>query len=78
DVDTVALLGGDEFIVLLPGLLQPCDAQSIANKLLACFITPFEAGEHELYISPIIGSFVLPTDGNDVATLAKNADAAMY
>ncbi|WP_183152960.1 bifunctional diguanylate cyclase/phosphodiesterase [Pseudomonas caricapapayae] len=78
DVDTVARLGGDEFIVLLPGLLQPSDAQSIANKLLACFNTPFEAGEHELYISPSIGSCVFPTDGNDVATLVKNADAAMY
>ncbi|KWS51956.1 bifunctional diguanylate cyclase/phosphodiesterase [Pseudomonas amygdali] len=78
DVDTVARLGGDEFIVLLPGLLQPSDAQAIANKLLACFNTPFEAGEHELYISPSIGSCVFPTDGTDVATLVKNADAAMY
>ncbi|EGH12569.1 MULTISPECIES: EAL and GGDEF domain-containing protein [Pseudomonas syringae group] len=78
DIDTVARLGGDEFIVLLPGLLQPGDAKAIANKLLACFSTPFEAGEHELYISPSIGSCVFPTDGTDVATLVKNADAAMY
>ncbi|MDU8544585.1 EAL domain-containing protein [Pseudomonas syringae group sp. J248-6] len=78
DVDTVARLGGDEFIVLLPGLLQPSDAQAIANKLLSSFNTPFEAGEHELYISPSIGSCVFPTDGTDVATLVKNADAAMY
>ncbi len=78
DIDTVARLGGDEFIVLLPGLLQASDAQAIANKLLACFNTPFQAGEHELYISPSIGSCVFPTDGNDVATLVKNADAAMY
>lgn len=78
DIDTVARLGGDEFIVLLPGLLQPSDAKAIANKLLACFSTPFEAGEHELYISPSIGSCVFPTDGTDVATLVKNADAAMY
>ncbi|EPN62874.1 sensory box/GGDEF domain/EAL domain-containing protein [Pseudomonas syringae pv. actinidiae ICMP 18807] len=78
DIDTVARLGGDEFIVLLPGLLQPSDAKAIANKLLACFSTPFEAGEHELYISPSIGSCVFPNDGTDVATLVKNADAAMY
>ncbi|EPM47689.1 sensory box/GGDEF domain/EAL domain-containing protein [Pseudomonas syringae pv. actinidiae ICMP 19071] len=78
DIDTVARLGGDEFIVLLPGLLQPSDAKAIANKLLACFSTPFEAGEHDLYISPSIGSCVSPTDGTDVATLVKNADAAMY
>ncbi|QGL58963.1 EAL domain-containing protein [Pseudomonas coronafaciens pv. oryzae str. 1_6] len=78
DIDTVARLGGDEFIVLLPGLLHASDAKAIATKLLACFSTPFELGEHELYISSSIGSCVFPTDGTDVATLVKNADAAMY
>ncbi|KPW24263.1 Sensory box/GGDEF domain/EAL domain-containing protein [Pseudomonas cannabina pv. alisalensis] len=78
DIDTVARVGGDEFIVLLPGLLQPSDALTIANKLLACFNAPFEAGEHELFISPSIGSCLFPDDGTDVATLVKNADAAMY
>ncbi len=78
DIDTVARLGGDEFIVLLPGLLQPSDAVSIANKLLACFSAPFQAGEHEFFISSSIGCSLFPTDGTDVATLVKNADAAMY
>ena len=78
DIDTVARLGGDEFIVLLPGLLQPSDAETIANKLLACFSAPFQAGEHEFFMSASIGSSLFPTDGTDVATLVKNADAAMY
>ncbi len=78
DIDTVARLGGDEFIVLLPGLLQPSDAVSIANKLLACFSAPVQAGEHEFFISSSIGCSLFPTDGTDVATLVKNADAAMY
>lgn len=78
DIDTVARLGGDEFIVLLPGLSQPGDAANIANKLLACFTAPFQAGEHEFYMSASIGSSLFPTDGTDVATLVKNADAAMY
>ncbi|MBX8540130.1 EAL domain-containing protein [Pseudomonas cichorii] len=78
DIDTVARLGGDEFIVLLPGLLQPGDAQTIGNKLLACFTAPFQAGEHEFFMSASIGSCLFPTDGTDVATLVKNADAAMY
>lgn len=50
----------------------------IANKLLACFSAPFPAGEHELFISASIGISVYPHDGTDVATLVKNADAAMY
>lgn len=78
DIDTVARLGGDEFIILLPGLQQPHDAEVIANKLLACFSAPFPAGEHELFISASIGISVYPHDGTDVATLVKNADAAMY
>lgn len=78
DVDTVARLGGDEFIILLPGLQQPGDAQHLANKLLDCFTPPFQAGEHEFFISASIGTSLYPQDGTDVATLVKNADAAMY
>ncbi len=78
DIDTVARLGGDEFIILLPGLHRPSDAEHLANKLLDCFSAPFQAGEHEFFISASIGSSLYPRDGNDVATLVKNADAAMY
>lgn len=78
DIDTVARLGGDEFIILLPGLQQASDADHIANKLLYCFTAPFQAGEHEFFISASIGTSLYPKDGSDVATLVKNADAAMY
>ncbi|MDB6048714.1 MAG: diguanylate cyclase [Pseudomonas sp.] len=78
DVDTVSRLGGDEFIILLPGLLHANDAETVANKLLACFGAPFQAGEHEFFISASIGTCLYPADGNDVPTLIKNADAAMY
>ncbi|MGR4975581.1 bifunctional diguanylate cyclase/phosphodiesterase [Pseudomonas sp. LARHCG127] len=78
DIDTVARLGGDEFIILLPGLQQPSDAEHIAQKLLNCFTAPFQAGEHEFFISASIGTSLYPQDGCDVATLVKNADAAMY
>ncbi|SEM77939.1 PAS domain S-box-containing protein/diguanylate cyclase (GGDEF) domain-containing protein [Pseudomonas sp. ok272] len=78
DIDTVARLGGDEFIILLPGLQQASDADHIANKLLNCFGAPFQAGEHEFFISASIGTSLYPKDGRDVATLVKNADAAMY
>jgi len=78
DIDTVARLGGDEFIVLLPGLQTEHDAEAIATKLLNSFSAPFQAGEHEFFISTSIGTALFPTDGADVATLIKNADAAMY
>ena len=78
DIDTVARLGGDEFIILLPGLQNAGDAEAIATKLLNSFSAPFQAGEHEFFISASIGSALFPTDGLDVATVIKNADAAMY
>ncbi|MWV15218.1 EAL domain-containing protein [Pseudomonas sp. L-22-4S-12] len=78
DVDTVARLGGDEFIVLLPGLHQQRDAERVATKLLTCFNAPFQVDSHEFFISASIGISLFPEDGNDVATLVKNADAAMY
>ena len=78
DIDTVARLGGDEFIILLPGLHQADDAVAVANKLLDCFKVPFPAESHEFFISASIGISLYPQDGQDVATLVKNADAAMY
>ena len=78
DIDTVARLGGDEFIVLLPGLHQPRDAERVATKLLTCFHAPFQVDGHEFFISASIGISLFPEDGSDVATLVKNADAAMY
>ncbi len=78
DIDTVARLGGDEFIILLPGLQTDRDAEAIATKLLNSFSAPFQAGEHEFFISTSIGTALFPSDGADVATLIKNADAAMY
>ncbi len=71
DIDTVARLGGDEFIILLPGLQQASDADNIATKLLNCFTAPFQAGEHEFFISSSIGTSLYPKDGSDVATLIK-------
>ncbi|WP_443191544.1 bifunctional diguanylate cyclase/phosphodiesterase [Pseudomonas indica] len=78
DIDTVARLGGDEFIILLPGLQQPSDAGHVADKLLACFEAPFHTADHDFFISASIGISLFPEHGEDVATLVKNADAAMY
>uniref|UniRef100_A0A653E3U6 cyclic-guanylate-specific phosphodiesterase n=1 Tax=Pseudomonas marincola TaxID=437900 RepID=A0A653E3U6_9PSED len=78
DLDTVSRLGGDEFIILLPGLNNSHDAETIANKLLACFTEPFNIHDHTFYISASIGISLYPVDGEDVATIVKNADAAMY
>lgn len=78
DIDTVARHGGDEFIVLLPNLRTDTDAAAIADKLLAVFRAPFICAGHELFVSASIGISLFPTDADDVNSLIKHADAAMY
>ncbi|WP_397380250.1 EAL domain-containing protein [Pseudomonas sp.] len=77
-IDTLARLGGDEFIILLPGRHHASEAEQLANQLLECFSHPFKVDQQELFISASIGICRYPDDGEDVATLVKNADAAMY
>ena len=78
DIDTVARHGGDEFIVLLPKLHSDDDAAAIADKLLAVFRRPFLCAAHEFFVSASIGISLFPGDANDVNSLIKHADAAMY
>jgi len=76
--DTVARLGGDEFVVLLPGMHRPDEAVHVAEKIIEILSTPVELDEHRLHVTPSIGICVYPDDGQDVETLMRHADAAMY
>ena len=75
--DTVSRLGGDEFLLLLPGS-DPVSAIHVANKLIETLSFPCQAGEHALVVTPSIGIAVYPMDGADFETLYKHADIAMY
>ena len=75
--DTVCRLGGDEFVFLLPDT-DAEGATRVASKLLDTVARPFTVGTHELSISPSIGIAMYPDDGNDMESLSRNADAAMY
>jgi diguanylate cyclase (GGDEF)-like protein len=76
--DTLARLGGDEFICILEEVEEPSAAHTTAEKLLALFRDPFSISGNELYLSASIGISFAPNDGNDVETLVRNADIAMY
>ncbi len=78
DEDTVARLGGDEFVILLEDLVRSEDAALIADKSILLFKQPFRLEDQELHITTSIGVSVYPDDGEDVAGLIRNADAAMY
>ncbi len=76
--DTVARMGGDEFIVLLPELDGVEDARQSARRILQVLAEPLEIEGHELVISCSIGISLYPNDGDDIDTLVQNADTAMY
>ena len=78
DSDIVARLGGDEFVVVLTGMTDNLDAASLADKILRSLGQPYAIEGNELHSSPSIGIAVYPSDGDDVPTLMKNADTAMY
>lgn len=78
ETDTVARQGGDEFIIVVPGLGHPEDTAVIAQKLLASLSEPFMVKTYELHTGASIGISIYPHDGEDVATLMKNSDTAMY
>ena len=76
--DTVARQGGDEFIVFLPRIHEAADAAILAGKLLTSLALPFQMGVRTLHVGSSIGIAVFPGDGDDVDTLLKNSDTAMY
>jgi len=76
--DTLARLGGDEFMLLLPQPTSREQAESVAQKLIAGLQQPFYLKGKEVYINVSIGISVYPVDSNDINTLIKNADMAMY
>ncbi len=76
--DTLARIGGDEFIVILEELRDSKDAALVADSLLKALARPFAHEGHELFTSASIGISCYPEDGTDIDTLLRNADAAMY
>lgn len=78
EIDTIARMGGDEFIVIASDIIVPEDAAAVARKILKSLSEPFILDGQELFITASIGISMYPADGVDVETLVKNADSAMY
>lgn len=76
--DTVARIGGDEFVVLLPVIETRLDAGTVAEKIRLAMERPFEIDRHVINIGCSIGIAVYPDHGTDEISLMKNADTAMY
>lgn len=76
--DTVARMGGDEFVALLGNIEGAEAALSVADKIRLALEQPFDLTDHHLTISCSIGVALYPDHGKEEIELSKNADAAMY
>jgi diguanylate cyclase (GGDEF)-like protein/PAS domain S-box-containing protein len=76
--DTVARVGGDEFLILIPGTEEAEDAAKVAEKVLNALNLPIVLVGREHHAGVSIGISLYPHDGDDGDTLVKKADAAMY
>lgn len=76
--DTVARIGGDEFVVVLLGIQEPAQTALLADKIRDALILPFTLDGHELHIMPSIGIAHYPEHGDSGEQLLTHADHHMY
>ena len=78
DGDTLARIGGDEFVAVLVDLEQPQDCELVLQRLLQAAATPVTVGGTLLQVSVSIGVTQFPRDAADADQLMRHADQAMY
>jgi len=76
--DTLARLGGDEFVIILNHIKDNENVIDVVEKIVESFEEPFKLSNYEVNTTVSIGVCMYPTDGMDVDSLMKAADAAMY
>ncbi|MEE4377104.1 MAG: EAL domain-containing protein [Candidatus Competibacteraceae bacterium] len=76
--DTLARIGGDEFMLLAPGVSTSEDAKTIAAKVISALKLPFIVENHELFLGVSIGIVLFPEHGSTMEDLIQHADIAMY
>ena len=76
--DTIARIGGDEFNIIIADLARAEDSAEIARKIVESFRAPFLIAGHDLHVTASIGLSIYPDDDQDMDTLFRYADIAMY
>jgi len=76
--DSVARMGGDEFVVIFQGAQHKKDIVTAANKVLDLLSEPLTIDGHQLVCTASVGIAVYPIDADEAKLLLKNADTAMY
>ena len=77
DSDTLARIGGDEFVAVLPGTHTEAQIKLVTGRLLATLQSPFEIDKHTVYLGASVGVSIYPQHAEDEVRLVALADAAM-
>jgi predicted signal transduction protein with EAL and GGDEF domain/DNA-binding response OmpR family regulator len=77
-LEAVGRYGGDEFIALLPEVVDERDAERVAARILDLMREPIFVFGQECFVTASVGIALFPRDGNSVADLMRNSDVAMY
>jgi len=76
--DTVARIGGDEFVIILPEVSSREDVKMIGERIAEGFQKPISIGQKELTVAFSIGTALYPDDSDDIEGLMRRADETMY
>jgi diguanylate cyclase (GGDEF)-like protein/PAS domain S-box-containing protein len=77
-VDTLARMGGDEFVLIVTQISDPQKAMSVAERMAGALTQPFVVLARRLYVTASMGISIYPLNGMDASALRRAADAAMY
>lgn len=76
--DTIARMGGDEFVIILPNINNSEECEKVAKVIIDTFARPFIIGGKEYFVTSSIGIAISPKDGKSANLIQRNADLAMY
>jgi len=76
--DTIARMGGDEFVIVQAAIADPADATALAQRVIEGLSEPYDIDGHQAVIGVSIGISVGPGDGSSPDRLLRNADLALY
>src|SRR5450631_1416904 len=78
ETDTIARMGGDEFVIVQASIAEPADATALAQRIIKLMSEPFDIDGHQAVIGASVGIAVGPGDGSSADKLLRNADLALY
>jgi diguanylate cyclase (GGDEF)-like protein len=78
ETDTIARMGGDEFVIVQAPIADPADATALAQRIIALMSEPYDIDGHQAVVGASIGIAVGPGDGLSPDKLLRNADLALY